>query len=335
MPSTNWKEVVTPGEAERHELYGERLRTIQRACNKRGNGRALHRKSLLSCEARLEVMDSLPEYARVGLFSEPGVFDAVVRWSSGSPGFPPDREPGVRGIAVKLFDVEGEKVIEGLEGASTQDFLFIQSPATPVRDSTGFVSLVWSLRDPRLALLRLIGAFGLSTFRVLSRAQASFGVSTARLAHRRWYTALPIKFGTHAAKLVLRPVGAPAELEERPGIDSLGEEFAQELASRDIVFELCAQFFEDESVTPIEDASVEWRERDAPCVLLARLVFPTADLTSEPARARSEEIEEMSFDPWHCTEDFRPLGEMMRARRVAYRYSSMERGASLEPGARL
>ena len=36
----------------------------------------------------------------------------------------------------------------------------------------------------------------------------------------------------------------------------------------------------------------------------------------------------MSFDPWHAPEDYRPLGNMMRARNPAYRLSTIERQAA-------
>ncbi|HEX4404127.1 MAG TPA: hypothetical protein VH560_04815 [Polyangia bacterium] len=61
------------------------------------------------------------------------------------------------------------------------------------------------------------------------------------------------------------------------------------------------QFFVDETRTPIEDASVEWKESDG-----------------------------FSFDPWHAVEDLRPLGNVTRAR-VAYRVSTGERKATAEP----
>jgi hypothetical protein len=42
-------------------------------------------------------------------------------------------------------------------------------------------------------------------------------------------------------------------------------------------------------------------------------------------------IESFSFDPWHALEEFRPLGNMMRARNAAYRLSTIERKAAPEP----
>ena len=48
-------------------------------------------------------------------------------------------------------------------------------------------------------------------------------------------------------------------------------------------------------------------------------------------RRVAELCEGFSFDPWHATADFRPLGNMMRARSHAYRLSTQERRASPEP----
>lgn len=44
----------------------------------------------------------------------------------------------------------------------------------------------------------------------------------------------------------------------------------------------------------------------------------------------SQQVNQLSFTPWHTTEDHRPLGNVMRARRVAYLASAALRGASAE-----
>jgi hypothetical protein len=91
------------------------------------------------------------------------------------------------------------------------------------------------------------------------------------------------------------------------------------------------QFYRDRERTPIEDASVEWREEDAPFLTVARLTLPQQDLESAEGKRVQDYVEQLSFDPWHATEDFRPLGDMMRARNHAYRVSTQTRGAAREP----
>jgi hypothetical protein len=111
----------------------------------------------------------------------------------------------------------------------------------------------------------------------------------------------------------------------------LGEELAARLRRGPVVYDFRVQFYRDETKTPIEDASVEWREADAPFDTVARLTLLQQDLSSVRGRKIAEAIEGYSFDPWHATEDFRPLGNMMRARNHAYRVSTQERKAAAEP----
>ena len=60
-------------------------------------------------------------------------------------------------------------------------------------------------------------------------------------------------------------------------------------------------------------------------------VYTTLDLDLTLAREQSEKIDRLSFSPWHATEDHRPLGNVMRARRVAYEASAALRHHSPEP----
>jgi hypothetical protein len=111
----------------------------------------------------------------------------------------------------------------------------------------------------------------------------------------------------------------------------LREELAARLAEGPVSYDLKVQFFEDERRTPIEDASRAWSEADAPFIPLARLTLPKQDIDSPRGRKLAEYVESLSFDPWHALEELRPLGNMMRARNVAYRLSTQERGAAKEP----
>src|SRR6185436_18406598 len=105
-PSTNWKETVAEGEAERFERYGEELRAMQR---KRARGgaadRALHAKAKAGVWGELTVLPDLPEEARVGLFAQAGTYRAYVRFSNGSGARQPDGKGDVRGVAIKVVGV--------------------------------------------------------------------------------------------------------------------------------------------------------------------------------------------------------------------------------------
>lgn len=337
MPSTKWREEIGPDEEQRFERQAERLREIQRKnAAQAGTSRALHAKHTGSFAAELHVLGDLPEHARVGLFAAPKTWRAYVRFSNGASAHQPDRTPDVRGIGIKVLDVPGRKILPGLEDRATQDFLLIQSPSTPFKGSDEFVGLVWAARSKPLALPRLLWRFGPGgVARLLGRLRSSLGVPVHTLAEQRFWSALPTKYGDYAVRWGLRPrlAGATkgAAADAPASADHLRDDLVRRLRAGPLEWELMAQFFEDEQRTPIEDASVAWPEDAAPFVTLARLVLPQQDAGTDEGRALVQTIEQLSFDPWHATEDFRPLGEMMRARKVAYKVSAIERKAELDP----
>jgi hypothetical protein len=331
-PATDWKEVVTPGEEERFERYAKELRAIQ---HRRANGspasRALHAKANLGVEAELTVLPDLPEHAAMGLFATPATYRAYVRYSNGAGKRQPDEVPDVRGMAIKVVGVGGQKIIPGMQDAKTQDFLAIRTPSTPFRNADEFVKLVLAAENPLLLPIRVLLDNGLSRGLALLKAlMGALKVAMTPLAATRYYSALPIKYGPYAVHYALFPHASPYELPP-PSPEYLADELAARLRREPVVYDLRVQFFKDEQATPIEDGSVEWREQDAPFVTVAKLTLPKQDVASPRGRKIAELIEKLSFDPWHAREDHQPLGNMMRARNHAYRESTQERGAAPEP----
>jgi hypothetical protein len=334
-PATDWKESVPPGEAERFERYAEELCDMQRRRGARvgRTDRALHAKGKAGVEAELSVIAGLPDYARVGIFAEPATYRAYARFSNGSGSVQHDGKADVRGAAVKVLGVPGQKIISGLEDATTQDFLFITTPSIPFRDAQEFVGFVRTLDRPLPGLSRLVREIGarrtLSLVRTLAKGRAAPLVSVAT---SRYYSAAPVKFGPYAVHYALVP-HAPASASASPGTAHgyLGEELSRRLRAGAVTYDFRIQFYVDARRTPIEDASAVWREDDAPFLTVARLTLPQQDPTSARGRRVAALCEAFSFDPWHAPQDFRPLGNVMRARNHAYRLSTQERRAAKEP----
>ena len=323
MPATDWKEDIAANEDERFAHYTSVLSAIQA---KAKVGRALHAKSHLGVEAVFEVLADLPADARQSMFATPKTYPALVRFSNGAAQRRADKKPDVRGIAIKVIGVDGDKVIPGMESAVTQDFLAIRSPATPVRNAEEFITVVRAAQSPALLPFRLIGAFGLGrALHVLKTALAGFKAPTATLASTVFYSALPSQFGPFAVQYVVRPVDAFVLAAKGA---ELGGPLAARLRESPVVYDVCVKFYVDPQTTPIEDASVEWKGDLVP---VARLTIPKQDVDSPRGKAITEYIEKAAFDPWHARKDLRPLGNMMRARNHAYRASTQARGAAGEP----
>lgn len=330
-PSTDWQEEIAPDEDERFQRYAEVLRDIQRAqSRKKGPGRALHRKQHVGAEAELEVLDGLEPEAAAGLFARPGSYRAYVRFSNGRQVHAPDIAPDLRGLAVKVVGVEGRKIIPGLEDAATQDFLAISAASQPFPNTDEFMKFVKAVDNQALALPRLIRTFGPVTAIGLLLHLRTLG-APGSLATVPYFSAVPVRWGDYAAKYAFFPQAAAGRRRNGRGGDRLGDDLASRLAEGPLHFEMKVQLYRDARTTPIEDASVEWSELDAPFIRIGRLTIPQQDVLGERGRKVSAFVEQLSFDPWHALEAHRPLGDIMRARNHAYRLSTQDRRAAPEP----
>ena len=69
----------------------------------------------------------MPERARLGLFKEPSSRQAWIRYSNAFSSIESDGKIDVRGMAIKVMGVEGEKLLESERLEKTQDFLLINT----------------------------------------------------------------------------------------------------------------------------------------------------------------------------------------------------------------
>ena len=326
-PSTTWREVVGADEAARFQGYGEQLVAIQRRTAERaGPGRALHRKQHLGLRATVEVLGDLPAHARHGMFASPGRRDAQIRLSNGTGAPAPDKRPDVRGFAIRVLDVAGA----GALGAPTtaQCFVLINSATFAFSSVEDFMGVVVAASRGPVSVLRHVikrnGLFG--GLKEARRLGKSLGKPFAGFAREPFHSAAPIACGPYAAKVRLISTSSAEDPPARR--DDWSAEVIARLAKAELRWDLQLQFFVDDALTPIEDATVAWPEAEAPFVTVARVVAPAQDPRSPEGVRLAEAIEAGRFDPWNALAEHRPLGEMMRARKVVYFASQQARGAA-------
>jgi hypothetical protein len=314
-PSTEWREVVLPEEKERHERQAAQFAAMQsRKSEKYGTGRALHRKQLAALRARLDVPGDLPEYAKQGIFAIPNRYDAWIRLSNGGFNRAPDAVPDIRGFAIKVLGVRGPAALGG--EAVSQDFALINHERFSSATSDNFTKVVTTGAGTRgQILLKVLKNPGMIP--ELKTVTAALRSPFSGFATQDFFSAAPIAFGPYAVRV--RLVAASSEVNQNAKDDWAGDVY-ERLIDNPLVRELQVQFFTDEATTPIEDASVVW---PAPYVTVARLTIPR----QKPDPAFDEEIETAKFDPWNALIAHRPLGEVMRARKVAYFASQQNRSA--------
>ena len=71
----------------------------------------------------------------------------------------------------------------------------------------------------------------------------------------------------------------------------------------------------DSFLMPIENSAVLWPERLSPRVSVATLRLPRQRFNSS---AQMEFAKRLTYNPWHCIPEHRPLGNQSRARRRMY-----------------
>ena len=90
------------------------------------------------------------------------------------------------------------------------------------------------------------------------------------------------------------------------------------LDTQEVLFEFQVQLRTSEQTMPIEDASVEWPERDSAYRTVAHLLLPRQKIA---LLRQQDAYQNLSFNVWHALAAHRPLGGINRVRRRAYALS--------------
>src|SRR5262249_38860820 len=95
--------------------------------------RGQHPKHHGCVRATFTVESNVPSDLKVGLFREPRTYPAWIRFSNGSQ----DDDGGgdIHGMAIKLMEVAGQKVLDEERDAQTQDFVLMDNPAFFARNT--------------------------------------------------------------------------------------------------------------------------------------------------------------------------------------------------------
>ena len=298
--------------------------------------RSVHAKSHGLLRGELRVLAGLPPTLAHGIFARPGSWPVVMRFSTIPGDILDDSVSTPRGLAVKVFGVEGER-LAGSEGASTQDFVLVNGGrafATPgPKKFLGSVKLLAATTDKVPGLKKAVSA----ALRGAERLVEAFGGESAllkglgghpetHLLGETFFSQAPILFGPYMVKVCIAPVSpeltaltdAPLNVNGKPnGLrDAVLEFFAHASAEWELRVQLCT----DLATMPIEDASVAWPEDASPYVAVARI---TALPQTAWSPARSAAVDDgMSFSPWHGVAAHRPIGAVMRVRKAAYEASA-------------
>jgi hypothetical protein len=331
--------VETPekDEAETIRSLLETFKTIQDTTSKDYDHavRGVHAKSHAILDAVLDVPDGWPTELAQGLFSTPGRYRAIMRFSTNPGDILDDSISVPRGLAIKIIDVPGAR-LPGSEDATTQDFVMVNGPAFAAPTAKAFLAnlkLLAKTTDKAEGAKKVLSAAlrGLESIVELTGAKSAMlqqmgGAANVHPLGETYYTQTPYRYGDYIAKFSLAPVsptltevtGMKINTHDRP--DALREDIRETMIEANAVWELRVQLCRDLENMPIEDASALWDEKLSPFVTVATLTAP-AQLSWSPDRGRYGD-DQLRFSPWTGLAAHRPLGSINRARKPTYEASS-------------
>ncbi len=229
------------------------------------------------------IVEDVPEQLRLGVFKEPRVYHAWIRFSNGSSNVQPDVKGDVRGMAIKLLGVAGEKLLDGEKDAETQDFILINHPVLFLQDAQDTLAISKALLAVKKMPIAFLKPLPFLVMYAPSH-QKQVGIlktirqktATDPLQVQYWSTA-PYGLGLQAIKFSavprdLKPSG-DGELGSKAD-NFLREAMVQQLSQQDVYFDFLVQVQTDVARMPIEDATVEWSEADSAFIKVATIKIP-------------------------------------------------------------
>ena len=300
----------------------------------RDNTRVLrdaHAKAHGCVRAEVTVNAELDVSLRYGVLAEPGkTWQAWMRLSNGNayPQF--DRARDARGMAIKLLDVPGAKLMNNPRSAGDQDFVMFNHPAFFVRDVAEYRSNFAAQADGKKALA-FFPSWDPRTWEVrhLIIALKTLSPAPASPVETTYNSIAPFKLGPHNIKyrVIPTPESCPAYAIPKPNTDLpnfLRSALYQQLSldRMPACFALQVQRQNPDYYMPIEDPSVEWDEKIAPFETVADIRLPAQDFDSSEQNLFCDNL---SFNPWHALPEHRPIGGINRLRKAVYEAVSVYR----------
>ena len=278
--------------------------------------RDAHPKCLGLLKANFKVMETIPKELKIGIFKTAAIYKSWIRLSNASGSIQSDKQKDFRGFAIKLLGINGERV--NADELNTQDFLLMSNPTMPLGTVKLFRDAVYySIKcNPVILALKFVFSGNLNILMALKNGRFN---DSSPLDIKYWSTT-PYQYGEKKIKYKMVPTSKtksnlPKELTD----DYLTENMDNHLKKESATFDFYIQQYVDDSKTPIEDAGIEWKEKDSPFIKVAEIEIPMQALNT---KERFELAEQFSFSPANSLKAHQPIGGLNRARVHIYKMLS-------------
>jgi hypothetical protein len=285
---------------------------------KRGNfQRGGNTKTQGIVRGEFTVRDDIPAHMKRGIYATPRTYPAWVRFSGPGPYITPDIDDvGFMSMSIKLMDVPGPKLMD--DEKFTLDMFGVSPPTFVTADTKSNADLqYWSLKNASI-----FHFLKFKNHHVLDLVMQSLWIKTqSSPLESQYFSCVPYLLGEGQAmqysmqsRLTTRtPI---PRLPLRPPDNYLRNAMVATLAKQDVEFDILLQLQTDAFRMPIENNAVYWSPRRSPRIPAAILRIPRQTFDSPEQLAFAKVL---SYNPWHCIAEHRPLGNQSRARLKMYK----------------
>jgi len=262
------------------------------------------------------VHDNLPPELRRGIYAQATSYPAWVRFSGPGPYITPDIDDvGFMSIAIKLMRVPGPKLMD--DEKFTQDMFGVSTPTFVTPDVRANAQLqIESVKNAQIFYF-----LNLHRHHILDLVMQSLWIKTQSGPFEApYFSCVPYFLGEGQAMQYSvwpktnRRTPIP-RLPLRPPDDYLRDSMIATLAQEDVELDVRLQLQTDPHLMPIENNAVLWPEKLSPRISAATLRIQRQKFDSP---AQLDFAKRLSYNPWHCIAEHRPLGNQNRARRRMY-----------------
>ncbi len=300
-------------------------KSIRKEYRPGGARRDAHPKAHGCVKAEFQVMDTLPDNLAKGVFIPGKTYPAWIRFSNGSKdASQADIKGDARGMAIKVLDVPGAKLLEDEDQATTQDFIMINHPVFFANDPRRYLSLITDESSDSFSKKLLIPfALGLKGTLIALKTTSK---KISNPLQTRYWSMVPYQLGTgpdrQAVKYSARSCSTTTDpIPNNPSPNFLRDALRTTLQKGDACMEFLVQPRTSDRMS-VEDSMTEWKEAKAPFYKVATIRIPQQTFdTADQIRF----CENLSFSPWHALRDHKPLGVTNRMRKVIYDHISRVR----------
>jgi hypothetical protein len=263
------------------------------------------------------IREDLPQHMRRGIFAQPRTYRAWVRFSGPGPYITPDIDDvGFMSISIKLMGVPGPKLLD--DENFTQDMFGVSTPTFVTPDTKANAQLQhWSYKNAQIFYF-----LNLANPHVLDLIMQSLWIKTQTSPlESEYFSCVPYLLGEgqamqYSVRSRLNTRTRVPRLPLRPPDNYLRDAMVATLANQDVEFDIFLQMQTDSHLMPIENNAVFWPLRLSPRIPAAVLRIPKQNFDSPEQLAFAKVL---SYNPWHCLPEHRPLGNQSRARLRLYK----------------